>query len=1448
MENCRSCIRAVRRAALALSPAAAAVQKGWKAITPYGVAACWLPEPMLAIIYSPMMIIGFVVGCLVLDFLALVLVAVHWVLGLAAGLAAGIALIIVLVRQGGIAASYPGVADMVTNSIEVEMAGQVKRDFASSLRKLDAWAQALERASSNADTEEATVLALLHQTGSAADALQYMGFKEDSVHPEAPSVQQGAAAPGAQESAPGQASDNPLLFMARRQNSDRGSTNRACILPPRPAVLSLARFVAAARLQARVGTLTPYARRLAHDTAALLTASRTLACTALYHLQQRSTVPLPLDSTLDPKAAAVGAWPATQSALATPQSPTEAAVNQRLSGATSVRDMVSLVHTGAQGLEALSGWLKECPPLESAAGTPWQHLKRTLCIPRCFPSAQTGPEFLPGVDLVDGVRVLAQQPLLAATAEEGGAPSGSQGDAEEDTAQQGAQQLPGSSDDLATGAVEFMKGALDGVLSLVGVAQRSRWAPAGGFDFLRADLQVAHPRAAVMWVDTQGITQGLGLPAARAPCCSDVSGTSCEAWGGVCSPHGRRARSLEAAVDTACHRAFDAAPLLSTCLGTLSCLTCHGFCCRSRGRRLHRRLPPWAEHAPEQPTGWETTTPLTSNGSAYQECVVANVQIGLSAAHGDADDKLLISAIFVPFTAQGADSGGDDNPTCRPVLLCCEPNMGMWEMQQRFSDTIARGHARGMHVLLWNYRGYGLSDGSPSPAAARHDVTAIKAVLLHHPALAGMVGPLLVHGTSIGGLAAAETLAKSSGPDAARPAAAVFDRTFSSLPATAERMVAWWAKPGMHALLPSWALDNTSLFCAATHVPRIISADALNDTIIAWPSSLAASVASTVAAQNMGKALSLAFPGERYPLVLPLLQDAQRCAQAVLGVNAVPALGVHDGLLPSQAEMLTGGMPELNSPRRRSLAEGAAGAPRGDDPEQGTHEAHTSVAHEDDRYHSSPCCHPRARRLSGAHAAGGTSPGHQDAPAAAAAAWGEQGSSEESEPLVASAARRDTAQHNDRAELRARDVLPALGCQLVSHLAQLTQLSSFAIFHRIGPMPLLGLDIYENCHPPCGQERLAADGLPWGDEQPASAAEGMPAHTAQMVSPKWQSCTARPIQCAGRTSSTPPDRLWCVLLPRDTVPAVNDVLWPQPWVSSHHVSQQALKGASTVFHHLHRTSAWRAADASECAPPHSSAVWALQQAAAMSGAGTAAVSAAVQATQQQPRALAVHHTLREFLVRADGSSHAAWSQASQRGQSCALSLGLQGVHPGMGYVVAALTQCWEISNGSWCTLGQLMGEHSHFRGKVDVASFGAWLAAGLVWGWASSDAVLAGPGAGTATASIASAFASLSLAGAVLHLPSTQHAAGLRALRTSISAATDSLNLLAHMVGGFKQLRTHRLGACTHAPSRNYGEGVKQAFLTEGIFLPLQGGHNSPLSPQQQNAIDAILQQIGLHG
>jgi pimeloyl-ACP methyl ester carboxylesterase len=77
---------------------------------------------------------------------------------------------------------------------------------------------------------------------------------------------------------------------------------------------------------------------------------------------------------------------------------------------------------------------------------------------------------------------------------------------------------------------------------------------------------------------------------------------------------------------------------------------------------------------------------------------------------------------------------------------------------------------RGINVFLWNYRGYGRSEGTPSPASFDTDIKTILNFLRNEIKVTGKIG---VYGRSMGGVAASIACELCD--------MIIVDRTFSSL-------------------------------------------------------------------------------------------------------------------------------------------------------------------------------------------------------------------------------------------------------------------------------------------------------------------------------------------------------------------------------------------------------------------------------------------------------------------------------------------------------------------------------------------------------------------------------------------------------------------------------------------------------------------------------------------
>ncbi len=144
-------------------------------------------------------------------------------------------------------------------------------------------------------------------------------------------------------------------------------------------------------------------------------------------------------------------------------------------------------------------------------------------------------------------------------------------------------------------------------------------------------------------------------------------------------------------------------------------------------------------------------------------------------------DNYALDGILIP--AKEAFSGPELLPVeGRSAVLFCGPNAGYCEFAIDCQLQWIRFYAqRGFDVCFWNYRGYGSSEGSPTPTNVVSDSEAV----LHHLRETRKYTKIIIHGESLGA-AVAVKLARRS------PCEMLFaDRTFCSLRTMAEVSVGW---------------------------------------------------------------------------------------------------------------------------------------------------------------------------------------------------------------------------------------------------------------------------------------------------------------------------------------------------------------------------------------------------------------------------------------------------------------------------------------------------------------------------------------------------------------------------------------------------------------------------------------------------------------------------------
>mmetsp|Transcript_101256 Transcript_101256/g.287111 ORF Transcript_101256/g.287111 Transcript_101256/m.287111 type:complete len:876 (+) Transcript_101256:75-2702(+) len=184
-------------------------------------------------------------------------------------------------------------------------------------------------------------------------------------------------------------------------------------------------------------------------------------------------------------------------------------------------------------------------------------------------------------------------------------------------------------------------------------------------------------------------------------------------------------------------------------------------------------------------------------------------QCWVTKKNGSKIDGMLISAQDPEAGAHNDQPGSskEDQPLkdgleelpVGPVIVWCGPNAAYYETMAYESHWLDFYLAQGCSVFVFNYSGFGRSQGRPTPSALAADGNAVIEFLRKQGFT--QVG---VHGRSIGGIAAC-SLARNN-PDIVKMLVA--DRTFSTLAKAAKYTFGDWAVKGL-GLAMTWA-DNFS--------------------------------------------------------------------------------------------------------------------------------------------------------------------------------------------------------------------------------------------------------------------------------------------------------------------------------------------------------------------------------------------------------------------------------------------------------------------------------------------------------------------------------------------------------------------------------------------------------------------------------------------------------------
>jgi fermentation-respiration switch protein FrsA (DUF1100 family) len=116
----------------------------------------------------------------------------------------------------------------------------------------------------------------------------------------------------------------------------------------------------------------------------------------------------------------------------------------------------------------------------------------------------------------------------------------------------------------------------------------------------------------------------------------------------------------------------------------------------------------------------------------------------------------------------------------RATLLFCHGNAG--NISHRL-DSIRLFHDLGLNVLIFDYRGYGQSDGSPSENGSYRDANAAWDYLVDRRHTDP--GRIVIFGRSLGAAVAADLASRT------KPAAVILESAFTSIPEMAAALYPW---------------------------------------------------------------------------------------------------------------------------------------------------------------------------------------------------------------------------------------------------------------------------------------------------------------------------------------------------------------------------------------------------------------------------------------------------------------------------------------------------------------------------------------------------------------------------------------------------------------------------------------------------------------------------------
>jgi len=227
------------------------------------------------------------------------------------------------------------------------------------------------------------------------------------------------------------------------------------------------------------------------------------------------------------------------------------------------------------------------------------------------------------------------------------------------------------------------------------------------------------------------------------------------------------------------------------------------------------------------------------------------------------NDHKMIHGYWIPGRAPDGTVGQHAG---LPTMILCGPNAMYAEQVQYDSDLLGFYIENGINVMVYNYRGYGLSQGLPSISNIRMDSETVASYVRQRVGAYTRVG---VHGRSIGGVVATH-LARKGFVDFL-----FADRTFRSLNKAAKHVVGSWAEYALPFFTFCFDSDLTSDYIFSSCY-KVMSNDP-NDEIVNDNASLKTGVAKKIISDE----LKVRLMEQSFKLRSSVTEDAKD-GQAVL--------------------------------------------------------------------------------------------------------------------------------------------------------------------------------------------------------------------------------------------------------------------------------------------------------------------------------------------------------------------------------------------------------------------------------------------------------------------------------------------------------------------------------------------------------------------------------------